>query len=73
MTWQPNKLEAERVAKADELEAEGVVLFPARVQRTHTAAAGRRRRVVQLHPAQYTDVNNPHLLLRKPSRPHGIH
>lgn len=39
MTWQPNKLEAERVAKAEELEAEGVVLFPARVQRTHTATA----------------------------------
>lgn len=38
MTWQPNRLETDRLEKAHELEARGVELFPARVQRTHKAA-----------------------------------
>lgn len=36
--WQPNKLEQERLDKLNELEARGVVAYPARVERTHTAA-----------------------------------
>lgn len=38
MVWQPNKLEQERVAKAEALEAAGIDPFPPRVQRTHTCA-----------------------------------
>lgn len=38
MTWQPNKLEHERLEKARQLEADGIDLYPARVERTHTAA-----------------------------------
>jgi lysyl-tRNA synthetase class 2 len=38
MTWQPNRLETDRLEKAHALEARGVELFPARVQRTHKAA-----------------------------------
>ncbi len=36
--WQPNKIEQERVDKAERLEAQGISLFPRRVQRTHTNA-----------------------------------
>lgn len=36
--WQPNRLEQERLDKLSELEAQGIVAYPARVQRTHTAA-----------------------------------
>jgi lysyl-tRNA synthetase class 2 len=36
--WQPNRLEQERLDKLGELEAQGIVPYPARVQRTHTAA-----------------------------------
>lgn len=36
--WQPtNAVEEDRLRKAQELEAQGVVLYPPRVQRTHTA------------------------------------
>jgi lysyl-tRNA synthetase, class II len=38
MVWQPNRLEAERLEKAHELEARGIEIFPRRAQRTHTAA-----------------------------------
>lgn len=38
MVWQPNRLEAERLEKAHELEARGTELFPRRAERTHTAA-----------------------------------
>ncbi len=38
MTWQPNRLEAERLEKTRELEALDIDTFPARVERTHTAA-----------------------------------
>jgi len=38
MTWQPNRLEAERLDKTQTLEARGVACFPPRVERTHTAA-----------------------------------
>ncbi|MEQ8672946.1 MAG: lysine--tRNA ligase [Aggregatilineales bacterium] len=34
--WQPNKLEQERVEKAERLQELGVELFPRRVNRTHT-------------------------------------
>ena len=34
--WQPNKLEQERVEKAERLQELGVELFPPRVNRTHT-------------------------------------
>ena len=37
--WQPNKLENERLEKAERLEAQGVKLYPARSKRTHTIAA----------------------------------
>ncbi len=37
MVWEPNRLEAERVEKLRELEAQDVSAYPARVQRTHTA------------------------------------
>ncbi len=36
--WQPNKLEKERLEKANRLEAGGVLLYPGRCQRTHTVA-----------------------------------
>ena len=36
--WQPNKLEQERLDKLRDLEAQGVEAYPARVERTHTAA-----------------------------------
>ncbi len=36
MVWQPNKLEQERLEKAEALSARGVELYPARVSRTHT-------------------------------------
>jgi len=38
ITWQPNKLEQERLQKIQEIEARGVEPYPRRVQRTHTAA-----------------------------------
>lgn len=38
MTWQPNRLESDRLEKARGLEERGIDLFPPRVQRTHTAA-----------------------------------
>lgn len=37
--WQPNRLEQERLDKLNEIEARGVSAFPARVKRTHEAAA----------------------------------
>lgn len=36
--WQPNRLEQERVDKAQRLETANISPFPARVNRTHTAA-----------------------------------
>jgi lysyl-tRNA synthetase class 2 len=36
MVWQPNKLEQERLDKAEALTARGVELYPARITRTHT-------------------------------------
>jgi lysyl-tRNA synthetase, class II len=36
MVWQPNKLEQERLEKAEALAARGVELYPARITRTHT-------------------------------------
>jgi len=39
MVWQPsNTVEQDRLQKATELEAQGVVLYPPRAQRTHTCA-----------------------------------
>ncbi|MBL8132600.1 MAG: lysine--tRNA ligase [Anaerolineae bacterium] len=38
MTWQPNKLELERLEKLSELEARGVQAYPARVERSHRCA-----------------------------------
>jgi lysyl-tRNA synthetase class 2 len=37
--WQPNRLESERLDKAERLEALGYQLYPRRANRTHTAAA----------------------------------
>lgn len=39
MTWQPNKLEQERLDKLRQIEAQSIEAYPARVQRTHTTAA----------------------------------
>ncbi|MCA9905526.1 MAG: lysine--tRNA ligase [Anaerolineae bacterium] len=39
MTWEPNRLEAERLEKTQTLEARGINCFPPRVERTHTTAA----------------------------------
>jgi lysyl-tRNA synthetase class 2 len=36
--WQPNKLEQERVAKAERLERMGIELYPRRAHRSHTNA-----------------------------------
>ena len=36
--WQPNKLELERLEKAERLQDKGVVLYPARTQRTYRIA-----------------------------------
>jgi lysyl-tRNA synthetase class 2 len=36
MVWQPNKLEQERLEKAEALTSQGIELYPARIQRTHT-------------------------------------
>lgn len=36
--WQPNKLERERLEKAERLEAQRVSLYPARVKRSHNIA-----------------------------------
>lgn len=38
MTWEPNRLEQERLDKLATLEAAGINAYPARVHRTHTAA-----------------------------------
>ncbi len=38
MTWQPNKLEQERLDKLRQIEALDIEAFPARVTRTHTTA-----------------------------------
>ena len=38
MTWQPNKLEQERLEKAQRLEERDVNLYPRRVERSHTMA-----------------------------------
>lgn len=38
MSWEPNRLEQERLDKLAALEAAGVNAYPARVARTHTAA-----------------------------------
>jgi lysyl-tRNA synthetase class 2 len=38
MTWQPNKLEAERLEKLQRLRERGIDPFPGSVQRTHTIA-----------------------------------
>lgn len=38
MTWEANRLESERLEKLRELEARGFTCFPARVERTHSAA-----------------------------------
>jgi len=40
MTWQPNKLEQERIDKLNRLREKGIDPFPPRVERTHTAAQG---------------------------------
>ncbi len=36
--WQPNKLEQERMAKAERLEEMGIELYPRRAQHSHTSA-----------------------------------
>jgi len=38
MSWQPTNIEQERLEKARRLQAQGVALYPPRVQRTHTCA-----------------------------------
>lgn len=38
MTWQPNKLEQERIDKLNRLREKGIDPYPPRVQRTHIAA-----------------------------------
>jgi lysyl-tRNA synthetase, class II len=38
MTWQPNKLEQERLDKADQLRQLGIDPFPGQLKRTHTIA-----------------------------------
>ncbi len=50
MVWQPNKLEQERLEKAEALAAHGVELYPARITRTHTI-----REAVEAFEAQEAD------------------
>ncbi len=38
VSWEPNRLEQERLDKLAALESSGVTTYPARVERTHTAA-----------------------------------
>src|SRR6185436_19294526 len=38
MTWQPNKLEVERLEKVQQLEQMGINPYPPRAERTHTNA-----------------------------------
>lgn len=38
MSWEPNRLEQERIDKLAALEASGITAYPARVERTHTSA-----------------------------------
>ncbi len=38
MVWEPNRLEVDRLERVQALEARNIEPFPARVQRTHTAA-----------------------------------
>ena len=38
MSWQPNKLEQERLDKAQQLTERGIELYPRRAHRTHTTA-----------------------------------
>jgi lysyl-tRNA synthetase, class II len=55
--WQPNKLEAERLEKAERLKNEkGVQLYPRRVKRTHTAAAA-----IAAYKAAEDDDNAPEI------------
>ncbi|GAB4312903.1 MAG: lysine--tRNA ligase [Phototrophicales bacterium] len=52
MTWQPNKLEQERLDKARELQKRGVELYPRRAARTHTA-------VQAIEAYQTAEANTP--------------
>ena len=38
MRWQPNKLEQERLDKANRLKEQDVELYPRRAERSHTCA-----------------------------------
>lgn len=53
MTWQPNRLEQERMDKLNALEATGVTGFPKRVQRTHTTAQAKA--LAEANPALLDD------------------
>jgi lysyl-tRNA synthetase class 2 len=60
LTWQPNKLEQERLDKAQRLNELNVELFPARAARTHTAARAiqdyEAREAADAESAQQLDV-----------------
>ncbi len=50
--WQPNKLEQERLDKAERLEAEGIDLYPPHVHRSHTLAQA-------IHEFEMSESDNP--------------
>src|SRR5688500_7454481 len=51
MVWQPNRLEAERLEKAQALEARGIELYPRRSHPTHTTAQA----VAEFEAAEVSD------------------
>lgn len=53
--WQPNRLENERLEKAQKLEEAGVELYPRRIERTHTCAAA----IHAYEDAEKTNAENP--------------
>ena len=57
MTWEPNRLEAERLEKIAEIEQRGIAPFPARVERTHTASQALA--AYEAHEAQSSDAEPP--------------
>jgi len=53
--WQPNKLEQERLEKAERLEALGIELYPRRAKRTHTTAQA----IAAFEAAEAENAENP--------------
>jgi lysyl-tRNA synthetase class 2 len=60
MTWQPNKLEKERIEKLAQIEGRGVTAYPPRSARTHTTAqaAAAYHAYADAHP-EHDPANTP--------------